>query len=382
MNHLLKILLSVLLFGGISLASNAQRYHLIVASHSAEAPALNVAERYRASGFVNAGYVYSPEINRYRVYINRYSSVFEAREVRNNFRSQFPDSWILDIQNPPAIKQSKQKEPDSTQVALNNLDAGLSETMQYVDDLKYQVTQLQDQIRNMSLNNTERDFDQQQTVNELRDTINILEEKIASLEEKMEKQMAEDYVKKTDTVDVAREAMTSGFKFVKPAFSLSLGGVQTFLLQSPGESTLTYFGIESPVPNEIFYGFSLSGEFYLSKHWKTGFTAIAYPGQNKTYLFPYFNLGYSRQLGTVPLRINPFISVGTEVLWADGEDTMAGRYIFYAPGLDIEWAFTTRTSLFLNYRHNITTYFENDVYKMNETQLSALSFGIRFNFHK
>ncbi|MDA3878997.1 MAG: SPOR domain-containing protein [Prolixibacteraceae bacterium] len=381
MNRILKILFGLFLIGA-SITAGAQRYYLIVASHSSEAPALSVSERYKASGFVNAGYLFSPEINRYRVYLNRYSSLAEAREVRNNFRSKFPDSWILDQQNPPSIKQIKQKEPDSTQIAINNLDAGLAETMQYVDDLRFQITQLQDQLRNMSINNTERDLDRELVIDELKDTINILEEKIAALEEKLQKQIEEDYVKKTDTVDIAREAVTSGFKFVKPGFSLSLGAVQAFMLTNPGAATLAYFNITDPVPSEVFYGFSLSGEFYLSKYWKTGISVIAYPGSDKTFLFPYFNLGYSRQLGNAPLRINPFISVGTEAIWRNGEDIMAGRYIFYAPGLDIEWAFTTRTSLFMNYRHNLTTFFENDVYKYNETQHSALSFGLRFNFHK
>jgi uncharacterized small protein (DUF1192 family) len=379
----LKFPISALLFVIFSLSVNAQPFYLVVASHTSEAPAKAVAEKYRATGFVNAGYIYAPGIEHYRVYIKQYNSINKARADRKAFSSKFPGAWVLDKNNPPKVEVKKQKaSADSTQVAIKNLDTVLSATMQQVEDLKLQIALLQDEIGRLSQNAEQQDELRQNVISGLKDTIAILEEKITELKNDIQNETEEKYVQKGDTVNFARKAVDAqGFVFGKPKFTLSLGPGQLFILNDIEPQISTYFNIDTPLSDKIFYGFQLAGNFYLSENWKTGVDLFIYPSKTRTYLFPYLNIGYSKQLGNAPLRINPFISVGTEVLWADGEDTMAGRYVFYAPGLDLEWGLSKGTSLFINYRHNINTYFDNDVYKLAETQHSSLSFGVRFNFH-
>jgi uncharacterized small protein (DUF1192 family) len=379
----LKLLIAAFLFVIFTLSVNAQPFYLVVASHTSEAPAKAVAEKHRATGFVNAGYIYAPDIKHYRVYIKQYNSKNKAHADRKTFSSKFPGAWVLDKNNPPSVEVKKQKASvDSTQVAIKNLDAVLSATMQQVEDLKLQIALLKDEIGRLSQNSEQQDELRQNVISELKDTIAILEKNISELKSDIQNDAEEKYVKKGDTVNFARKAVDAeGFIFEKPKFTLSLGPVQSFVLNDIEPQMSTYFNIDTPLSNKIFYGFQLAGNFYLSENWKAGIDLFIYPSKTRSYLFPYLNIGYSKQLGNAPLRINPFISVATEVLWVDGENTMAGRYVFYAPGLDLEWGLSKSTSLFVNYRHNINTYFENDVYKLAETQHSNLSFGVRFNFH-
>jgi len=379
----LKIAFAVLILFVATISLQAQPYYLIVASHTSEAPARAVAEKHRATGFVNAGYIYAKGIEHYRVYIKQYNSINKARTDRKAFITKFPGAWVLDKNNPPKVESKKEKVPaDSTQIAINDLDSVLSTTIQQVEELKLQIALLQDEMGRLSQNAEQRDERRQSVISGLKDTISILEEKITSLKRDIQNDAEEKYVKKGDTVNFAQKAVNAqGFVFGNPKFTLSLGPVQSFVLNEIEPQMSSYFSIDTPLSSKIFYGFQLSGNFYISENWKTGIDLFVYPSETRSYLFPYLNVGYSKQLGNAPLRINPFISVATEVLWADGKDTMAGRYIFYAPGLGLEWGLSKGTSLFVDYRHNINTYFENDIYKLAETQHSSVSFGVRFNFH-
>ncbi|MCF8361926.1 MAG: SPOR domain-containing protein [Prolixibacteraceae bacterium] len=379
----IKKIIAVIFFVSATTMLYAQPYFLIVASHKTEAPAQSVAQKHRATGFVNAGYLYAPGLKRYRVYIEKYNSINEARSARNKLLAKYPGVWVLDQSNPPEVEEkTTEASADSTHIAISNLDSGLAATMQQVEDLKQQIALLQDEIGRISQNSEQRDELSREIITGLKDTISILEGKITELKDEIQQDAEEKYVKKGDTVSFAQKAVNAeGFVFGKPKFTLTLGPVQSFVLNDIEPHMSTYFNIDTPVSSKIFYGFQIAGNFYLSETWKTGIDLFIYPSKTRTYLFPYLNIGYSKQLGNVPLRINPFISVGTEVLWADGEDTMAGRYVFYAPGLDLEWGLSKSTSLFANYRHNINTYFDNDVYKLVETQHSSLSFGVRFNIH-
>ena len=72
---------------------NAQIYYLIAASFNSLEAANSSLVKYKTEGFVHAKVIITDE--KYRICLDEFSSIDEARRIKTNLRENYPDAWIL-----------------------------------------------------------------------------------------------------------------------------------------------------------------------------------------------------------------------------------------------------------------------------------------------
>jgi len=256
---------------------------------------------------------------------------------------------------------------DSIQKDITSIKDEIKSINSYIADnetskvLEDKIKSLNDHIDNIVKANVKKD----QEIKELNDYLN----KIGS-----------DYVKRSDTVSFSWKLARRKFDFGNPRFYFALGFTQSFLFSTIDSVTQSYYNINNINTAKSFFGFNLTGGVNLSPKWSTELNLKSYISGNNYYLFPSLDFKFSQQLGKLPIKINPFLALGSEVLIPQNSTIKAGRYIFYSPGLELQFGLSKRFSIFAKGKYNIVTQFQNNQYLLDKVRGLDLTYGIRFNF--
>lgn len=367
-----------------SFNANAQRYFIIVYSDPSKSVAENDVEKLQASGFVNAGILYHNGSKRYRVYLNSFDSKEIAQIEAEKYKGKFKDSWVYKgAKGSEIVSQTSVNETtiDAIQKQLSNNKADFDLIQKDLTSIKAEIKSIQTYMADNESSKVLED-----KIKSLTDHVDAIEkanlkkdQEIKTLNETLS-YIKSDYVKRTDTVSVSWKIARKKFDFGNSRFYCALGLTQSNLFSSVDSGILSYYNINSINTSKSFFGFTLTGGVNIFPKWGTEINLKSYIAGNNYYFFPSLDFKFSQQLGKLPIKINPCLAIGSEVVIPQGGTIKAGRYIFYSPGLELQFGLGKRFSIFAKGKYNFITYFKDNQYLFDKAQYLDLTYGIRFNF--
>jgi peptidoglycan hydrolase CwlO-like protein len=379
----LAIIILFLLLANIAFA---QKYQIIVHSFQSESIANAEVNKLRASGFVNAGSTYNEENNSYRVYINNYNSRDAANNDLNTYKSKFPGSWILGTEN-----QQQSRELKRTKNELAELKTELGTNSENIGEILNEIESIQNEI-NYVKGNMEQDSYTTGLIEKLEERMILLNQYIVNLEENFKEnekeiaslnqnieELSKNYVSKTDTVNYSFETIEGRFEFGRPRVSFDVGLLHTQFFSDLSTNNLAYFDLDETDYTNNIYGMNMALAFFLSEKWKLGISTQAYFYNSSYYLFPTFDIIYSKQIGLLPIKLSPRIGVGSELYLPASANLKAGEFLKASAGIDAELGISRYFSVFAAGIYNYTIPVGNRSSMLNDFQHYNVSFGIRFN---
>ena len=129
---------------------------------------------------------------------------------------------------------------------------------------------------------------------------------------------------------------------------------------------------------DIFFGIDLIGGFNFTPKWSTELNLKSYISNSNFYLFPSLDFKFSQQLGKLPVKINPSVGVGSDLIFLN-KKVQGARYIFYSPGLELEFGLGKRISIFAKGKYHFLSHFYDKQYTFDKLKCLDLTYGIRFN---
>jgi hypothetical protein len=361
--------------------ANAQRYLIIISSTTSKSVAENEVEKLQASGFVNAGMVYQNKTKSYRVFLNSFDSKELAQDEAEKYKAKYKDSWVFKSKDSDIKSPIKDETLDAIRKQLSNDKAKFDSIQKDITSIKEEIKSINNYIAD---NETSKILeDKIKSLNDHIDNIvkaNIKkDQEIKALNETLNK-IGSDYVKRSDTISYSWKLARRKFDFGNPRFYFALGLTQSNLFSTIDSLTQSYYNINTINTTKSFFGFNVTGGVNISPKWSTELNLKSYITGNDFYLFPSLDFKFSQQLGKLPIKINPLLAIGSEVLILQNSTIKAGRYIFYSPGLELQIGLSKRFSIFAKGKYNFISQFQNNQYSFNKVRGLDLTYGIRFNF--
>ncbi|MFA9389199.1 MAG: SPOR domain-containing protein [Prolixibacteraceae bacterium] len=348
--HKLKFIILLFLILQSGQSAFSQAYYLVVASHKTNETATREIDKLKASGFTNAGIIFTSQANQYRVYLDHYSTKSLAEQDAKKYERKFKDAWILE----DLTAQSSGEEVSNLQIIQKDLLASRKEIKMAFQEMNTLKKDLKNAMNNVSNNNEDAEkllvnfqtkldslalkitaIDRQFT--ESANHLDLLNNNILSFSSK--------YVKITDTIQYAQESLNDRFDFGEPKFSFDLGLFRSEMISSVTTDLLNYFYIPDQSAANNFFGLDLGVYYHLSKKWQAGLSMNSYYYSKTFYLFPSLGIKLSKQLGTAQLKISPSLNVGTDVVLLVNGPAKGGAYYMITPGLEFEFGITKNLSL-------------------------------------
>lgn len=377
------------LFSVITKEAQAQRYYIIVSSSTTKIKAVEHLEKLRATGFTDSGMLYFDEARSYRVYFSSYESEEKAIQIKNKYQSKFEGAWIytsLENNGDIAIKTENIELTDLSESININQDK-IQQINKRTYSLERQVNILKSEVRELkNMQDSVRLLNDK--ISALYDYLTIVEqnsnattERFNSLEESILENKNQ-YLSKSDTANYARQTVRSDFDFGDPAFAVSAGVVLAHILSEPNQFLENYLGVDAESFNLNFYGINYGFDYYLKRKLSIGLemSAFYYLNSSNDFLFPEINIKYCHQVKTSPLKINPKIGIGTDVLMGKNFAFNAANYLILSPSIELEYGINKSFSILgkATYSNNLSLNSNTH----SNFQHANFSLGIRYNYQR
>jgi len=365
----------------------AQSYLIIISSTPSKTVAKNDVDKLQSSGFVNAGMMYHSISKRYRVYLNSFDSKELAQDEADKYKDKYSDSWIYKKQD--SIEDGYAS--SVTKETFDSLKKELSINSAKFDSIQKDIILIKDEIKFINNYLNENEVSNLGSNKLLEDKIKSLSDYVENIEKmsldkdkeikelsKYLDEIRSDYVTSSDTVKISRELVK--FDFGYPRFYFALGLTQSNLFSSIDTEIQSYFNLTSSDIAKYFYSLNLIGGLNISRRWSTELSLKTYVSNSNFYLFPSIDFKFSQQLGRLPIKINPSVALGTEMLIFKNSSVKGARYILLSPGAELEYGINKRITIFGKGKFNIITQYKEQKFISNKGKCFDLTYGIRFNF--
>lgn len=369
----------------------AQKYYLIVLSTASKADALVEADKLKAGGFVGAGYLYSDELNRYRVYLNTYDKKELAEIDASKYKTKFHDSWVF-FQPPQSKAVESIPVPTVNNQDLEDLKDEYNQTQRNIQEILDELSQLKISLHSEAGNLHESSMERNMNMLEIEERIKKLTDYIDQLEEEQEtraKQLSENlneiksnYVKQSDTVSVSWSVVAPKNQKRQTVLYFSFGFNQTNILSRTDTLLLDYLDVDRRNYSNTFWGIYTGLGYNFAKNWSAGVDFQSYFYNNYYYVQPSFFLKPHIRSSSIPVTFNPSLAVGTLLILPKTGTPFGGRYILIRPGIELEWNISNSLSIFGGVFYHSNSYVENKQFIKSNTQHLILNLGLRFNVTK